>query len=434
VGGVRILTTNDFIGSFFPQPTSYGELPGAAGLENAVTDLRTESGGALWIDSGDFSQGSALGALSDGTWPFLAMRELSVDVAVAGNHELDWGREHLRRWARELPFPLLAANADLGLPPSELVSIDGREVGVIGLTVPDLPSLHPGIGVHAEPPALVAELAAGLRRDGATHVVLALHDGVDPLPSASGTAVSIDRVAALCAQVRGSVDLVVGGHTLHSHVGVLGGVPFLQPWPFGSQVGVADLLDDGHVELRLADVTEARSWTAPGAQIQAALEADVVGRLGRSLYQAPGRDVSLARAVADGLLQVDDRIDATYMPGDLWNQAARDGVHALLGAGEVTMAQVLRLTPFTGARSAWGGQLVAAELSVADAERVTHALAGADPARPGAAARRPRRGPAVAVALAPYAVAAANRALARDVEWQPIGSTWRDALLAAVSR
>jgi hypothetical protein len=28
---MRVLTTNDFVGSFFPQATSYGELPGAVG-------------------------------------------------------------------------------------------------------------------------------------------------------------------------------------------------------------------------------------------------------------------------------------------------------------------------------------------------------------------------------------------------------------------
>jgi 2',3'-cyclic-nucleotide 2'-phosphodiesterase (5'-nucleotidase family) len=89
VTAVRVLTTNDFVGSIFPQPTSYGELPGVSALQATVDDLRTEGGGGLWVDTGDFAQGSALGALSDGVWPFLALRELSIDVAVVGNHELD---------------------------------------------------------------------------------------------------------------------------------------------------------------------------------------------------------------------------------------------------------------------------------------------------------------------------------------------------------
>jgi hypothetical protein len=34
------------------------------------------------------AQASALGALIDGVWPFLALRELSIDASVVGNHEL----------------------------------------------------------------------------------------------------------------------------------------------------------------------------------------------------------------------------------------------------------------------------------------------------------------------------------------------------------
>ncbi len=182
---MRVVTTNDFVGSFFPQATSYGRLPGAAALQAAVDDLRTEADGALWIDTGDLAQGSALGALSDGVWPFVALRELSIDVAVAGNHELDWGDAHLRRWGPELPFPLLAANADLGLPPTALLSLGERTLGVIGLTTPDLPALHPGTAVDPDAAGLVVRHAARLRAEGADRVVLALHDGVVPVPAAA---------------------------------------------------------------------------------------------------------------------------------------------------------------------------------------------------------------------------------------------------------
>jgi hypothetical protein len=432
----RILTTNDFVGSFFPQPTSWGWSAGGAALEEAVADLRTQAGDGLWIDTGDFSQGSALGALSDGVWPFLAMRDLSVDIAVAGNHELDWGRRHLARWAPEMPFPLLAANADLDLAAVELRTVAGRVVGVIGLTLPGLAALHPGTAVTADTASLVTDLAADLRERGAEHVVLALHDGVDLLP---GAAVSTRRIETLCAAVRGQVDLMLGGHTLGCHAGWLGGVPFLQPWPFGSQIGVADLHRDGRTELRLIDVIAPRPWTGPGAAAFATVEAEVVGHLPHPLGHAPGRDRSLAQAVADNLLRVDQHIDCTVVGGDFYNQAPRDGVHAHLPAGDVTSAQVLRLTPMTGARSAWGGQLLVAELSRSDAEQVITVLMNepafpGGPAFPGAVARRIRRTDAVTLALAPYLAVTADRILGRELDWQPTSGTWRDALLQAISR
>jgi hypothetical protein len=46
---VRILTTNDFVASFFPQTTSYGQLPGAAALQATVDDLRSQAGGGFSI-------------------------------------------------------------------------------------------------------------------------------------------------------------------------------------------------------------------------------------------------------------------------------------------------------------------------------------------------------------------------------------------------
>ncbi len=259
---------------------------------------------------------------------------------MAGNHELDWGAEHLRRWSAELPFGLLAANLRLGLPATRMLSA----VAVIGLSLPAMSALHPGVTADPDPAGTVVELSGELRRQGARHVVLALHDGVDVI----GT----ERMRALCDRVRGAVDLVLGGHTLRCYAGTLAGVPFLRPWAFGSQVGVADFHDDGRVVLRVVDVGPARPWTGAGAAAQASLEAEIVGRLKAPLVQAAGRVVELAQAIGDGVLRTDDRLDRIYVgPGDLWNQPARDGVDADLGAGDVTLAQVLRLTPLSGGRS-----------------------------------------------------------------------------------
>jgi hypothetical protein len=292
------------------------------------------------------------------------------------------------------------------------------------------------VRAHPDATGIVLEHAAELRTQGARHVVLALHDGVDAAPGAHGATIVTKRMQALCEPLRGSVDLVLGGHTLNCHAGPIAGVPFLQPWAFGSQVGVADLYDDGRVQLRLVDVGPARPWTGAGAAAQAALEAEVVGRVARPL-QASGRGSTLADAIADGVLRTDERIDRVYVgPGELWNQPARDGVHAFLGAGDVTLAQVLRLTPFTGRRSTWGGQLLAAELSAADAAVRALMNAPAFPGGPvvgGVGATRGRR-PGEMLALSAYHAAAADRALGREHDWQPIAATLRDGLMAAITR
>src|SRR5215471_7601246 len=69
---LRIITTNDFIGPFFPQPTSFGHLPGARALAAAARQCRSEAEASLWIDAGDLAQGAPLNPLTDGSWGFIA--------------------------------------------------------------------------------------------------------------------------------------------------------------------------------------------------------------------------------------------------------------------------------------------------------------------------------------------------------------------------
>ena len=400
---MRVVTTNDFVGSFFPQATSYGRLPGATALVSTVEALE-----GIWVDTGDLAQGSALGAVTDGAWPFEALRRLPIDVSVVGNHELDWGMDDLRRRSAELPFELLAANLP-GFPATQRFG----DTAVIGLTLPAMEMMHPGVSTE---PVDVRGIAADLRSDGARHVVLAVHDGVDA-PGATG------RMESLCAGLRGAVDLVLGGHTLQCFAGELAGVPFLQPWAFGGQVGVADLHDD-HVALRLVDVAGEQPFTAPG---QAELEAEIVGRLDRPL-SSRGGDSTLAAAIAGSLL---DEADAVYLgPGDLWNQPARDGIHAHLPAGDVTMAQVLRLTPLTGARSVWGGQLVTAS----GATDVPGALTSRPTYPGGPPTGGTTAGHGDTVLLTTFQAHLADLTLGTRHDWRPVASTLRDALLKAVSR
>lgn len=437
---LRILTTTDLIASFFPQVASHGKVPGARAMQAMVDELRAEADAALWIDTGDFAQGSALGAMSAGTWPFLAMRELAIDVGVVGNHELDWGVEHLRTWAPELGFPLLAGNAQLGFAAGHTVVAGEARVGVVGLTYPHMAEIHTGFEIDQASVGIVQEHAARLRADGADLVVLALHDGVDLSPGPAGVAMATARMEALCRSLRGAVDLMLGGHTLGHHAGQLGGVPFLQPWPFSAQVGVADVHGDGTIDLATHDVGAALPWRGVGEAAQAALERQVVGVLEAPLHNAIDGDVALSLRIATGLLDTDARIELTVIaPWDLWNQAPRDGVFAHLPAGSVSLAQVLRLTPLSGGSTAWGGQLLLAEVATEDAERAVEEISS-QPYYPGgpaaAGAAVVRRGPrrrTTRLCLTPFYAVRVDRALGRPHDWRPISTTWRAGLFGALS-
>src|ERR1700704_5324918 len=130
---IRLLTTHDFFGSFAVVPTSYGSLPCGEALRATVDAFRAGRS-AIWVDSGDFSQGGALSLATSGAGGFKAARELGFDVSVVGNHGLGVGQDFLGRHAEDLTFPLLSANVNLGLPATTISPTPDGDVGIIGLT------------------------------------------------------------------------------------------------------------------------------------------------------------------------------------------------------------------------------------------------------------------------------------------------------------
>lgn len=430
---LRILTTNDFAGSFFPQPTSYGVLPGGAGLMAAVERLRDEADASLWIDVGDFANGGPLAPLSNGTAGFLAAATLGVDATVAGNHELDWGPEHLRRWAPELRCPLLCANLDLGLPGTALLPAGDWTVGVIGLTHPAVGQFVPWVRQQQpDPVAIVQHEARELRRRGADVVVLAIHDGVAWSGTPDGApVVDPSSMVALCRRLVGCVDAVLGAHTLVRHIGNLAGIPYLQPWLFGAEVGVLDLFPDGRHRAFGVMVEDAGPWDGPGGRLFTALQAEIVGEIAEPWLNRPVGPAALVAQLADSarrLTEADLAIVGRLMLHG--SQPMIDGTSAYLPPGPVSEALVLRLVPWSD------DELYLGEVSGAEAERLARAIGGPFGGQrfgPAEVARRTPRTESGVVALETWSAQLADHWLGRAVGWSRTGTGLRDALRAAIT-
>jgi 2',3'-cyclic-nucleotide 2'-phosphodiesterase (5'-nucleotidase family) len=352
---IRIIATNDLFGAVLPAPTSYGRLPGAQGLTQLVEDLRSEGKPSIWIDGGDFAQGGPLATASGGTLGFEAAASLGIDVAVAGNHEFDWGREHLERCARSLPFPLLAANDEIALPGVSRHELGGWLLGVIGLTQLDQapPSPFWTVGDPSrnidKAIGLAERLARELRADGADAVILVVHDGVEPIFSPTG-APSADpgQMARLSERMCGLVDVVIGAHSLARWQGPLAGVPFVQPAAFGAEVMTIDLHPQRPPVITAAIPSRPMEWEGPGAELARKLNRREIGRLHASVRQQPHGDRTLGELIAAGMVQLSGAANAIVMPWELCTQPPLDGVYAYLPAGVVTEADVMRVIPYTG--------------------------------------------------------------------------------------
>lgn len=343
--GIRVLATNDMCCSTDPTPTSFGYLPGYNGLRGCVERLR-DGTPTLWVDAGDFAQGGPLASLTGGRGGFEAAATLPIDVAVAGNHEFDWGAAHLEVHKELLPFPLLAANARARLSGRTVIDLGTCAVGVAGLTYPGPDLLPDGVldQTRAAAEVLLSECRAA-RNDGADIVVAAIHQGV-PFDAAQTSAPPGKELQVLCRAVADAADLVVGGHTLGQYLGTIFGVPYLQPFSYGLEVGVCDLGRSGH-RLRTVRPSRGAPWSGYGASLVAEARAEVMGHLPQAMYSAPGSDSSLPSWIARCLSRASGA-EAALFPGNtlIMQQPPVDGVLGYLPAGPVTRADLLRLYPW----------------------------------------------------------------------------------------
>jgi 2',3'-cyclic-nucleotide 2'-phosphodiesterase (5'-nucleotidase family) len=399
-----------------------------------IERLRNGRAPSLWIDVGDFAQGSPLATISGGGLSIAAFGSLRPDAAVAGNHEFDWGRRELVGAARQLSFPLLAANDPVELPASALLQAGECVVGIIGLTKIDEPRPGPfwlvddweaALGRAA---AAVPPLASELRENGADVIAVGVHEGVK-FRSMARRPFSFDTsdVEVLCAAWHEHVDVVFGAHTLGRFIGHIARVPFLQPWAFGAEVGVADVRVNGAVSVGALGAQAGPVWNGPGGEQLRGLELQAAGHLSASLRQWPTVDLSLGQAIASAVRDMTGVHSAYVFGWELCTQPPLDGTYAYLPAGPVSEADLARVVPYTGSVSP--DAVYIAPVAPGDIRM----LEAAFPPVLGAPAMASGAGAADSLAVSWHFTGVVDRWLGRSLDWtrQPIGL--RDALRSAIA-
>jgi 2',3'-cyclic-nucleotide 2'-phosphodiesterase (5'-nucleotidase family) len=422
---LRVVATHDFCCAYPPSPTSYGSLPDGEGLKNTIDALRAQ-GPVVRADAGDFVAPGALATLSDGKAGFAAVADLEVDVGVVGNHEFEWGVEHLRTHAPETGFVLLCANApEVGLPPTALVETKGSVVGFVGLTCPDpevyvfAPDLDPDLA------SVAIRHAEELRASGADWVVALFHDGVDWRFGGEGYEAHPERFSEVCRPWARSVDAIFASHTLGRWIGWVEGTPVVQPWPFGAELGVVELARGEKPRAYCMAPETGRRWGGAGSELLDEASTKVLGELAEPLSSRSGGPAPLADFCARALREATGvRAAAVDM---LASQAPVDGVLSYLPAGPVSEADVLRLYP-------WPDATVAGEVEGEELRKVAQASWPKPWAAWGFdATDRGGAGIATLAVLEGDAVAHVERTLGRRVEWRRTGVGLREAVSRALS-
>ena len=305
---LQLLGINDFHGRLESPGNAPDGRPvgGAAQLAGLVDQLRGENPNTLFLSAGDNIGASTFISAIDQDNPTLdALNLMGLNASAVGNHEFDKGMTDLTdRVVPRSDFPLLGANVyrgdDRALPAYDVQTVDGVQVGIVGVVTEQTASLvsPDGIaGITFRDPVAEAELVAAELKDGndangeADVVVLLAHEGAATENIGSIEDLQNDAVFGEFMSLSANVDVLFSGHTHQPYAfeAPIPGTdrlrPVVQAQEYGRKLGQATLSFDpasGSIvdtQAALLDVVGAPVDPEVAALVAAAkANADVLGQ------------------------------------------------------------------------------------------------------------------------------------------------------------
>ena len=222
-----IYAINDLHGVFMDTAEDPGVDELTTFLKNAYDDPATYE---ILLASGDMWQGSVESSANRGQLMTEWMNDLGFAAMTLGNHEYDWGSDHVDQNAQLAQFPFLGINVTDNnvtgsyCQSSVVVERGGVKIGIIGAIGDVLSSISgefsPGLrfAVQKQLTALVEEEATRLRQEEGCHLVIySLHDGYTS--SSNGIYVTNNSLSYYDLSLsQGYVDIVFEAHTHQSYI------------------------------------------------------------------------------------------------------------------------------------------------------------------------------------------------------------------------
>ena len=116
---------------------------GYAGFVYCADEARKVTPYVTLVDAGDWAQGGAIGAISQGRYIVEIMNVISYDIAVPGNHEFGYGWGMFKNYARNLKCGFIACNlrdlrtGQLILKPYKIMTYGRVKVAFVGICTPE---------------------------------------------------------------------------------------------------------------------------------------------------------------------------------------------------------------------------------------------------------------------------------------------------------
>lgn len=343
---------------------------GAARLKTAIDQRRAALAGqnVVVLDAGDNFQGSLFYTTYKGAAEVEFLNDMKIDAMTVGNHEFDDGEGPLAAFLDKAQFPVVTANlvvddqSKLGdrIKKSIVLDIGGQKIGIVGAVTtetPELASPGPHVKITDDAAAISAEVDA-LKSQGVNKIIALTHVGYPR---------DVEKIAKIAG-----VSVVVGGHshTLLSNTDpkAAGPYPTMVDNPAGYKVPVVqaasyskylgDLVvtfdDNGAVKDAKGDPILLDSSIKPDPAIAARIleMAKPIEELRKKVIgssQGPiegAREVCRVQECSMGNLIADAMLDRTKAQGINIAIQNGGGLRASIGAGDVTMGDVLTVLPF----------------------------------------------------------------------------------------
>lgn len=334
-----------------------------AGLRDMIADTAYCS----CVSSGDYLQGGTNGAISKGQYVVDVMKQMDYAAITLGNHEFDFGTEHMYKLLSEIGAPVTCANLlDKRTGKSPFPSFIMKEFGLkkvafVGALTPTTRYTEAygfvdkdGNEVYElcedRAYAVIQEAVNKARKAGADYVVILSHLGDDK------NALDVDS-HGLIANTTG-IDVVLDGHAHHVVPQTIlknkegKSVIITQTGTQFANVGKLLITKDGQLttellpmkSLKYLDGNVMRAMDAVNAKIKEQVEAKVfTSDVPLDIYDKDGnRTVRLMECNA-GDLVADAYMALTGADMSITNGG---GIRTSLKSGELTYGDVIALLPY----------------------------------------------------------------------------------------
>lgn len=356
---------------------------GFARQETKVKEVRSNRDNVLFLNGGDFYQGTVWYTLH--RWQIVAdlVNKLSIDVMSLGNHEFDDGLKGLFPFLENLKPKVVVCNINSSkvprfseyVRPSVIVEVGGERIGVIGYLTPETKFLSSAGELEFE------DEVECIKREANR---LATEEGLKIIMAVGHSGFAVDQDIAREVP---EIDIVVGGHT--NTFLYTGDPPSVEepqgPYPFvvtredGSQALVVQDFAFGkymgYLEVRFDDDGKVTGWSGNPILLDSSVEEDTetlellepyAQEVKRRVRQTVGktnvllrgdrltcrmRECNLGNFLADASLDffIEQPTEKgwNFVAIALWNSGGiRASIDERINGGNITLEDVLAVAPF----------------------------------------------------------------------------------------